>query len=1406
MNNINHNKMKNNTLSQSNRFHKKLYGLIILVLISMVGFSQNVGINATGAQPNPTAGLDVDFMNMGLLIPRVALTGSANAAPLAAKVAGMIIYNTATISDVKPGFYYNDGTNWIAGFPVGTSIGDMLYWNGTAWVKIPTGVSGQYLQLSGTNVPTWGGAASSSISTVALSAITGITATSGGNITNDGGSPVLARGVCWNTATSPTIANSKTTDGSGIGVYASNLTGLIPGTVYYIKAYSMNSNVITYGNELTFTTSATAPTMAATTAASLITGSTATSGGNVTSDGGTPITERGICWATTSTPTTASSGKVFITNPSPGTGTFTANLTGLSGGTTYYVRAYAINSVGTTYGIQISFVTSVVTPTLVTVAPTNILGATATSGGSMSWNGGGYSNYQNYGVCYSVTPNSATPTYISTNTSNFAVNPLVNITPWVTGLTGLTANTTYYIRSFLYVYKAGWSYIYGNELSFTTSSPTAPTIASTSAITNITANTGTSGGAISSDGGSPITAKGVCWGISANPTLGVGNFTSDGTGSNSFTSAIAGLTSSTLYYVRAYATNSIGTTYGSTDVTFTTWVQAPYTLGQMLSYGRVGYVAPDGSGFIVSPEIPSQNGWGCNGVNVTGTSTALGTGQANTAAILACSAGTTTAASVASSYNGGGFNDWYLPSSGDWAQIAANYYWYGLNRNKMYYTSSQYGTNYNYATAYFNTGSQAYLSGLNRVPTTSDLSLMSGIIAIRKFAAATLPTVTTNPVTSIAGATATSGGNVTNDGGAPILAAGVCWRTTSGPTVADSKTTDSNTTGSFVSFLTGLTSPTTYYVRAYSTNIAGTSYGSEVSFTTIVATLPTVTTNAITNLLGTSATTGGKVTADGGSAVINRGVCWDINPNPDISNPAISGIIYDNGNGLGAFVSNVTGLTNGQQYYVRAFAINGLGTAYGSDVLFTPTGNAIPTLTTALMTNPTSTSATFGGDITSDGGQPVTARGVCWSYTSYPPTIADSKTVNGTGTGIFTSNISGLIPGYSYWFAAYATNSLGTAYGQLENYLPIGIPTIATGQFTYTPLDNFAQLSIYVPNTGGGTLSAYGVVWGISTNPTVSSNAGITAENLANFMSSQNALISPISQNVTYYIRAYATNEIGTYYGPEITLTPGSLAIPTVITDPVINKIGAIAEGGGTISFDGGDPVIANGLCWSTSANPDLTNKLGYTNDVAVGGGTIGQYFSNLSGLTLGTTYHVRAYATNNIGTGYGADVSFVATPATVGQYLSGGLIYGNVFSIDATGLHGLIADQWGYGTSDWGCAGKTTGASGTAIGTGQANTVAINADILANGCTSTAQPFSAFASQIVLYDGIDWYLPSKDELNLMWTTRVASGLDANMSNAFPFWSSSESSATDAWYFDGTSWLNTGLKTAQYTVWPIRSF
>ncbi len=189
-----------------------------------------------------------------------------------------------------------------------------------------------------------------------ISAITAFSASSGGNISSDGGATVTSRGVCWNTATNPTIANSKTVDGSGTGLFTSYLTGLNPGTVYYVRAYATNSVGTAYALEQSFTTlSAFAiPTLAATTAASAVILNTAVSGGNVITDGGATVTARGVCWSTSSNPTTANPK----TTDGTGIGIFNSTLTGLSPATVYYVRSYATNSAGTGYGAEINFTSS----------------------------------------------------------------------------------------------------------------------------------------------------------------------------------------------------------------------------------------------------------------------------------------------------------------------------------------------------------------------------------------------------------------------------------------------------------------------------------------------------------------------------------------------------------------------------------------------------------------------------------------------------------------------------------------------------------------------------------------------------------------------------------------------------------------------------------------------------------------------------------------------------------------------------------------------------------------------------------------------------------------------------------------------------------------------------------------
>ena len=193
-----------------------------------------------------------------------------------------------------------------------------------------------------------------------------------------------------------------------------------------------------------------------------------------------------------------------------------------------------------------------------------------------------------------------------------------------------------------------------------------------------------------------------------------------------------------------------------------------------------------------------------------------------------------------------------------------------------------------------------------------------------------MPTVTTNSVTDIKATTAICGGNVTSDGNGTVTARGICWSTSPNPTINDNKTTDGYGVGTFTSNLSNLASQTTYYVRAYATNEKGTSYGSEKSFKTLEITLPTVTTNSVTDIKAMTAICGGNVTSDGNATVTARGICWSTNPNPTINDNKTT-----NGEGLGSFTSNLSNLASQTTYYVRAYAINEVGTAYGEEVSFT---------------------------------------------------------------------------------------------------------------------------------------------------------------------------------------------------------------------------------------------------------------------------------------------------------------------------------------------------------------------------------------------------------------------------------------------------------------------------------------
>lgn len=203
----------------------------------------------------------------------------------------------------------------------------------------------------------------------------------------------------------------------------------------------------------------------------------------------------------------------------------------------------------------------------------------------------------------------------------------------------------------------------------------------------------------------------------------------------------------------------------------------------------------------------------------------------------------------------------------------------------------------------------------------------------------------------------------------------------------------------------------------------------------------------------------------------------------------------------------------------------------------TSTSASLPVVTTTIVTNTISTSAISGGTITSAGGEDVTARGVVFGINPNP-TVADLKTIDGTGIGNFISTLNNLTPATTYYIRAYATNNNGTSYGN-EVIITTGsaanLPVLTTTAITNNIYPRSTTGGI-ITTDGGSTVTARGVVWSATANPTVPSlKKTIDGTGIGTFTSTiANLNVTPGS---TVYLRAYATNASGTSYGNEITFT-----------------------------------------------------------------------------------------------------------------------------------------------------------------------------------------------------------------------------------------------------------------------------
>jgi uncharacterized protein (TIGR02145 family) len=332
---------------------------------------------------------------------------------------------------------------------------------------------------------------------------------------------------------------------------------------------------------------------------------------------------------------------------------------------------------------------------------------------------------------------------------------------------------------------------------------------------------------------------------------------------------------------------------------------------------------------------------------------------------------------------------------------------------------------------------------------------------------------------------------------------------------------------------------------------------------------PSLTTAQIISITATTAIGGGSITIDGGAPIINRGVIWSPSQNPTLVNNA--GITID-GNGTGSFSSNLTSLTPNTTYYVRAYATNIVGTAYGTLQTFI-TLNGIVELTTSAISNITLTSATCGGTITYDGGAQVTARGVIWSVAQNPSIDSyDGKTTDGSGSGNFTSSLTGLSPNTTYYIRAYATNCVGTTYGnEIKLKTIVGSISDSDG-------------NIYYPVTIGSQ------VWMDENLKTTKYNDGTSIPNIIN-ATDWNTLTTGAYcdyNNTPSYSNIYG--RLYNYYA----VVDSRKLCPTGWHVPTDAEYGTLAVylGGGSVA---GGKLKEMGITHWNSPNTEATNETGFS-------------------------------------------------------------------------------------------------------------------------------------------------------------------------------------------------------------------
>ncbi len=315
---------------------------------------------------------------------------------------------------------------------------------------------------------------------------------------------------------------------------------------------------------------------------------------------------------------------------------------------------------------------------------------------------------------------------------------------------------------------------------------------------------------------------------------------------------------------------------------------------------------------------------------------------------------------------------------------------------------------------------------------------------------------------------------------------------------------------------------------------------------------------------------------------------------------------------------------------------------------------SIPSVLTRSATGVTTTSAECGGTVNTVGRPAAIARGICWSQTG-EPTIDDNRVEAGSGDGTFTVTLDSLALGRSYFYRAYAINSVGVSYGAYYYFTTLTLAPTVTTDSVRSIGQTSATCWYNVASDGGAGLMSRGVCWNTSGIPTVLNNK-LTDNRL---LGQSSLALTGLTGNTTYYVRAFAENAKGLIYGEQISFLTAPV-LPSMQTEFQLDVTQTAMTIGGILYSDGGRPITAQGVCWSTTTMPDFDDSVRQVTEVDANG----RFYTRIEGLTGNQVYYFRAWATNELGTVFGVNRS-ARTLAWPKGYMAAdnGLLYKSVMN-----------------------------------------------------------------------------------------------------------------------------------------------